>query len=130
MWIGHAIFACRVTGNYPHSFSKVLPLRKNRWMISSFNFFICLNFEFSSSRDLKCLFTWMHTIDLINRLDRTEQRTWVFATKSTWRCKPLIFKTEMIWSNRIHILMYHIGLQDIGIRKSELKAKIKFLYWN
>ena len=47
-------------------------------------------------------------------------------------CKPLIFQTFIICSNRIDCLKYPksttLGCKDIGIRKSECSvAKIKFL---
>ena len=41
-------------------------------------------------------------------------------------CKPLIFQTQIIWSNRIHSLKYlrsaTFGSKDIMIRKSEFVA--------
>ena len=46
-------------------------------------------------------------------------------------CKPLIFQTQIIWSNRIHSLKYlrsaTFGSKDIVIRKSEFVAKTQFL---
>jgi len=63
------------------------------------------------------------------------QRNWVFGTKSnifgTRCCKPLIFQTQIIWSNRIHSLKYlrstTFGSKDIINRKSEFVAKTQFL---
>ena len=47
-------------------------------------------------------------------------------------CKPLIFQTQIIWSNRIHSLKYlrsaTFGSKDNMIRKSEFGAKAQFLY--
>ena len=47
-------------------------------------------------------------------------------------CKPLMFQTHIIWSNRIHSLKYlrtaSFGSRDIVIRKSEFVAKTQFLY--
>jgi len=52
----------------------------------------------------------------------------IFRTRS---CKPLIFQTQIIWSNRIHSLKYlrsaTFGSKDIVIRKSEFVAKTQFL---
>ena len=46
-------------------------------------------------------------------------------------CKPLIFQTQIIWSNRIHSLKYvrsaTFGSKDIVIKKSEFVAKTQFL---
>ena len=47
------------------------------------------------------------------------------------RCfKPLIFQTQIIWSNRIHSLKYlrstKFGSKDIVIRKTEFVAKTQF----
>ena len=46
-------------------------------------------------------------------------------------CKPLIFQTQIIWSNRIHSLKYlkyaTFGSKDNMIRKSEFGAKAQFL---
>ena len=48
-----------------------------------------------------------------------------------WCCKPLIFQTQIIWSNRIHSLKYlrsaTFGSKDIEIRKSKFVAKTQFL---
>ena len=53
---------------------------------------------------------------------------YIFAA---WWCKPLIFQTLIIWSNRIHILKYlrftTFGCSDLGIWKSEFVAKTQFL---
>ena len=47
-------------------------------------------------------------------------------------CKPLIFQTQIIWSNGIHNLNYlrsaTFDSQDIVIRKSEFVAKTEFLW--
>ena len=47
-------------------------------------------------------------------------------------CKPLIFQTQINWSNRTHSLKYlrsaTFGSKDIMIRKSEFVAKTQFLY--
>ena len=49
-------------------------------------------------------------------------------------CKPLIFQTQIIGSNRIHSLKYlrsaTFGSKDIVIMKSEFVAKTQFLYKN
>ena len=46
-------------------------------------------------------------------------------------CKPSIFQTQIIWSNRIHCLKYlrsaTFGSKDIVIIKSEYVAKTQFL---
>ena len=46
-------------------------------------------------------------------------------------CKPLIFQTQISWSNRIHSLKYlrsaTFGSKDIVIKKSEFAAKTQFL---
>ena len=46
-------------------------------------------------------------------------------------CKPLIFQTQITWSNRIHSLKYlryaTFGSKDKVIRKSEFVAKTQFL---
>ena len=46
-------------------------------------------------------------------------------------CKPLIFQTQINWSNRIHSLKYlryaTFGSKDVMIRKSEFVAKTQFL---
>ena len=43
-------------------------------------------------------------------------------------CKPFIFKTLNIWSNRIKSLKYlRLGCKDVGIRKSDFVAKTEFL---
>ena len=51
---------------------------------------------------------------------------------ATWWCKPLIFQTKTIWSNRINSLKYErsrrMGCQVIGIRKSEFVANTHFLF--
>ena len=53
----------------------------------------------------------------------------IFRTR--W-CKPLIFQTQIIWSNRIHSLKYlrsaTFGSKDTVSRKSEFVAKTQFLY--
>ena len=53
----------------------------------------------------------------------------IFRTR--W-CKPLIFQTQIIWSNRIHSLKYlrsaTFGSKDIVIRKSEFVAKTQLLW--
>ena len=53
----------------------------------------------------------------------------IFRTRC---CKPLIFQTQIIWSNRIHTLKYlryaTFDSKDIVIRKSEFAAKTQFLY--
>ena len=52
----------------------------------------------------------------------------IFRTR--W-CKPLTFKTQIIWSNRIHSLKYlryaTFGSKDTVTRKSEFVAKTQFL---
>ena len=54
-----------------------------------------------------------------------------FNIFGTWCCKPLIFQTQIIWSNRIHSLKYLRSAtfvsKDIVIRKSEYVAKTQFL---
>ena len=61
-----------------------------------------------------------------------------------WWCKPLIFQTYIIWSNRIHCLKYQrsktLGSKDIEIRKIRrvyYKNSVRFkdceifaLFWN
>ena len=53
----------------------------------------------------------------------------IFRTRC---CKPLIFQTQIIWSNRIHSLKYlryaTFDSKDIVIRKSEFAAKTQFLF--
>ena len=53
----------------------------------------------------------------------------IFRTRC---CKPLIFQTQIIWSNKIHSLKYlrsaTFGSKDIVIRKSEFVAKTQFLW--
>ena len=48
-------------------------------------------------------------------------------------CKPLIFQTYIIWSNRNHSLKYQryttFGCKDIEIRKFEFVAKTQFLFF-
>jgi len=66
-----------------------------------------------------------------------KKRNWALATNSnfqiyiyaTWWCKPLIFQTYIIWSNRIDILKYlrFLGYKDISLRKSDFVATTKFL---
>ena len=45
-----------------------------------------------------------------------------------WSCKPLIFQTQFIWSNIIHILKFlrytTLGCKDRGIRKSEFWQRL------
>ena len=45
-------------------------------------------------------------------------------------CKPMIFQTQIIWSNRIHSLKYPrsatLGCKDTGIKNSEFVAKTQF----
>ena len=52
----------------------------------------------------------------------------IFRTRC---CKPLIFQTQIIWSNTIHSLKYlrsaTFGSKDIVIRKSEFVAKTQLL---
>ena len=52
----------------------------------------------------------------------------IFRTRC---CKPLIFQTQIIWSNRIHSLKYlrsaTFGSKDIVIIKSEFVAKTQSL---
>ena len=52
----------------------------------------------------------------------------IFRTRC---CKPLIFQTQIIWSNRINSLKYlrsaTFGSKDKVIRKSEFVAKTQFL---
>ena len=54
----------------------------------------------------------------------------IFRTRC---CKPLIFQTQIIWSNRIHSLKYlryaTFGSKEIVIGKSEFVAKTQFLYF-
>ena len=51
---------------------------------------------------------------------------------TTWFCKPLIFKTKNIWSNRIQSLKFKrsttSGCRAIGIVKSKSVAKTQFLW--
>ena len=65
-------------------------------------------------------------------------RNWVFGTSNILTtisveldCKPLVFRTQIIWFNRIHSLKYlrsaTFGSKDIVIRKSEFVAKTQFL---
>ena len=46
-------------------------------------------------------------------------------------CKPMIFQTQIIWSNRIHSLKYlrsaTLGCKDTVIKNSEFVAKTQFL---
>ena len=76
----------------------------------------------------------MHVV----KMERKELSLWnkikylnlnIFRTRC---CIPLIFQTQIIWSNRIHSLKYlrsaTFGSKDIGIRKSEFVAKTQFLY--
>ena len=53
----------------------------------------------------------------------------IFRTRC---CKPLIFQTQIIWTNRIHSLKYlryaTFDSKDIVIRKSEFAAKTQFLF--
>ena len=53
----------------------------------------------------------------------------IFRTRC---CKPLIFQTQIIWSNRIHTLKYlryaTFDSKDIVIKKLEFVAKTQFLY--
>ena len=55
-----------------------------------------------------------------------------FYILETWCCKPLIFKTKIIWSRIILSLKYvrstPSGCNDMGVRKSEVKGKNQFLY--
>jgi len=46
-----------------------------------------------------------------------------FYISVTWWCKPLIFQTELNWSNRINSL----DCKNIRIRKSEFLAKTQLL---
>ena len=50
---------------------------------------------------------------------------------ATWLCKPFIFQTQTIKSNRIYSLKYQrstiSSCKDIGIRKSEFVAETRFL---
>ena len=50
---------------------------------------------------------------------------------TTWWCKPLIFQTWIIWSNRIQSLKYlrskTLSCKDIEIRKFEFVVKTEFL---
>ena len=47
-------------------------------------------------------------------------------------CKPMIFQTQIIWSNRIHSLKYlrstTLICRDKGIKKSEFVTMTQFLY--
>ena len=68
--------------------------------------------------------------------------SWFFACNKLWFsnlyifetqwCKPLIFQTDIIWSNRTDSLKYQssttLKSKDRGIRKSEFVAKTQFLY--
>ena len=53
----------------------------------------------------------------------------IFRTRC---CKPLIFQTQIIRSNRFHSLKYlrsaTFGSKDIAIRKSEFVTKTQFLW--
>ena len=53
-------------------------------------------------------------------------------TFEIWRCKPLIFHTYIIWTDRSHSLQCQrstiLGSKDIGIRKSKFVAKTQFLF--
>ena len=46
-----------------------------------------------------------------------------------WWCKPLIFQTRIIWSNRIDSYqgLRHFIAKILGNRKSEFVAKTQFL---
>ena len=48
------------------------------------------------------------------------------------RCKPLIFQTKIIWSNRIQIFetsnVCKLGCKDKGSRNSEFVARTKYLW--
>ena len=54
---------------------------------------------------------------------------YIFETQC---CKPLIFQTYIIWSNRTHSLKYQrsrtLESKDIVIRKSEFVAKTQLLW--
>ena len=57
---------------------------------------------------------------------------YIFDTWWCTLCKPLIFHTLIIWSNRNHSKNYlrstTLGCKDIRIRKSEFVAKTQFFY--
>ena len=81
--------------------------------------------------DVLCLHT-KHTLNIAKELSLWNKIKYlnleIFRTRS---CKPLIFQTQIIWSNRIHSLKYlrsaTFGCKDIVIRKSEFVAKTQFL---
>ena len=57
---------------------------------------------------------------------------YIFDTWWCTLCKPLIFHTWIIWSNRNHsendLRSTTLGCKDIRIRKSEFVAKTQFFY--
>ena len=81
--------------------------------------------------DVLCLHT-KHTLNIAKELSLRNKIKYlnleIFRTRS---CKPLIFQTQIFWSNRIHSLKYlrsaTFGCKDIVIRKSEFVAKTQFL---
>ena len=52
---------------------------------------------------------------------------------ATWWCKPLIFHTLIIWSNRIHSLKClrssTLGYKDTGIKNQSLWQRLNFFIW-
>ena len=86
------------------------------------------NMEFSRSAipsDLP-IFNCTKELSLWNKIKYLNLN--IFRTRC---CKPLIFQTQIIWSNKIHSLKYlrsaTFGSKDIVIRKFEFVAKTQFL---
>ena len=76
-----------------------------------------------------CIFEY---IWLFNKHERNKIKYLNLNIFRTRFCKPLIFQTQIIWSNRIYSLKNlrsaTFGSKDIVIRKSEFVAKTQFLY--
>ena len=96
-----------------------------------------LNFDLKTLWNIFLFYRWLgtgdRTVSLAKELSFCH-KLWFYNrhTFSTWWCKPLIFQTIIIWSKMIHSLKYlrspTIKCKDIGIRKSELVTKTKFLW--
>ena len=92
----------------------------------------CKSYRFFFSLEIDCfrlrfLYKWLaKELSLWNKIKYLNHN--IFRTRS---CKPLIFQTQISWSNRIQSLKYlryaTFGSKDKVIRKSELVAKTQFL---
>ena len=98
-------YNCQLGGhiNYLPLYISSRKLCQRNWLLFSNS-----NFLFPVKELILCHLLWFSNI-------------YIFAT---WWCKPLIFQTKFIWSNRIHGLDHlrstTLGWKDIGLKNQSL----------